>query len=217
MQTLTAEEARLLGVLIEKALTTPDAYPLTINAMTAGCNQKSNRDPVEEYDEGQVFRALNLLRNKGLVDQAPPSPGARSNRYQHKCVELLRWSRGKQAVMAELMLRGPQTLAELRARGSRMTLLTDVAAVTDILGELMQSDPPLVTLIPRGAGQREDRYAHLLCGPVDAEALSRSPARSAPEPLQARSDDASAAQRLDGLERRVEALEARLARLESQT
>ncbi|GIK17128.1 MAG: UPF0502 protein [Planctomycetota bacterium] len=217
MQTLTAEEARLLGVLIEKALTTPEAYPLTINAMTAGCNQKSNRDPVVEYDEGQVFRALNLLRNKGLVDQAPPSPGARSNRYQHKCVELLRWSRGKQAVMAELMLRGPQTVAELRARGSRMTLLADAAAVTEILGELMQADPPQVTLIPRGAGQREDRYAHLLCGPVDAEALSRPPSRSDPEASPSPPESAASTPRFDDLERRIEALEARLARLESQT
>ncbi|GMU37928.1 MAG: DUF480 domain-containing protein [Phycisphaerae bacterium] len=217
MQTLTAEEARLLGVLIEKSLTTPEAYPLTINAMTAGCNQKSNRDPVVEYDEGQVFRALNLLRNKGLVDQAPPSPGARSNRYQHKCVELLRWSRSKQAVMAELMLRGPQTVAELRARGSRMTLLADAAAVTEILSELMQADPPRVTLIPRGAGQREDRYAHLLCGPVDTEMISRSPARSDLEASPSPPEGAGSTPRLDDLERRIEALEARLARLESQT
>ncbi|MCC7291635.1 MAG: YceH family protein [Phycisphaerales bacterium] len=210
-QELTFEQARLLAVLIEKAMTTPEQYPLTVNSLTMGCNQKTNRDPVTEFDEGVVMRALSTLRSKGLADQAPPSPGARSNRYVHKALETLHWDRRQQAVMAELILRGPQTPGELRGHAGRMTSLPDVTAVLAVLGELSAAQSPWVVMLPRSPGRREDRYAHLLCGPVNAAALKESEPASRAMPTAERE---SIGARVERLEHTVEQLAERLARLE---
>ncbi len=213
MDELTFEEARVLAVLMEKAMATPEQYPLTVNSLTLGCNQKSNRDPVVEFDEGVVMRSLSTLRSKGLADQAPPSAGARSNRYVHKALETLHWDRRQQAVLAELILRGPQTPGELRGRVGRMTSLPDVTAVLAVIGELSAAQPPWVVMLPRTPGRRDDQYAHLLCGAVDVAALAESESGAASKAMPAAERETLGA-RVERLEQTVEQLAERLARLE---
>lgn len=169
MSTLTnfsPDELRVLGVMIEKALTTPDQYPMTINALTAGCNQKQNRDPVMELPESVVSRAVRQLELRGVVDQAPPSPGARSVRFRHRTTDVFHWDRREMAIMAELMLRGAQTAGELRTRASRMTPFQDVQSVVNILEGLAGGDPPAVLMMPKEPGRSANRYRHLLAAPV---------------------------------------------------
>jgi uncharacterized protein YceH (UPF0502 family) len=153
-------EARILGSLIEKELTTPEYYPLTLNALTSACNQKSNRDPVMALDEEDLVRGLDRLRTKGLARYS--AEGGRVPKYCHSLGEKL--PPPELAILAELLLRGPQTLGELRGRGERMTRFADLSAAEETLKELQQFDPPLVTLLPRQPGQKEQRYAHLLSG-----------------------------------------------------
>lgn len=160
---LSAAEARVLGSLVEKDLTTPDYYPLTLNALTNACNQKSNRDPVVAFEEADVVRALDSLRHKGLALQAH-GEGSRVPKYRHSLAEKLHLEREEQAVLAELLLRGPQTLGELRTRGERMAPLPSLEEVERVLAELMQRQPPLAVKLPRQPGRKEHRYAHLLCG-----------------------------------------------------
>ena len=160
---LSPAEARVLGALVEKDLTTPDYYPLTLNALTNACNQKSNRDPVVAFEEADVVRALDGLRHKGLAMQAH-GEGSRVPKYRHCLSEKLHLERDEQAVLAELLLRGPQTLGELRTRAERMAPLPSLEDVERILGELMQRRPPLALKLPRQPGRKEHRFAHLLCG-----------------------------------------------------
>ncbi|RJP40671.1 MAG: DUF480 domain-containing protein [Phycisphaerales bacterium] len=230
--TFSAEELRLLGVLIEKSMTTPDGYPLTINAMVAGCNQKQNRDPVVHYDEGTISRALRNLRQKGVVDQAPPSPGARSNRYLHRATEHFGWDRRELAIMTELMLRGPQTPGELRTRAGRMTPFQDVQSVVNILEGLKAGQTRFVEVLPREPGQSANRWRHLIGdgserqpGPhapgsphpagADSAALATQSADAPTPGVQPDGDTAARLaaieSRLDELVRRVDALERRLA------
>lgn len=172
---LNDTEVRVLGCLIEKELTTPEYYPLTLNALTNACNQKSNRDPVLTLEEVEVVRALDSLKFKQLALLS--AEGGRVPKYRHTLVEKLRLDPPELAVLAELLLRGPQTVGELRTRGERMHPFPDLASVEDVLGELMARTPPLVTRLPRQPGRKESRHAHLLSGEPElaTEDLTPSP------------------------------------------
>lgn len=162
MPHLTPDESRVLGVLVEKSLTTPDQYPLTVNAVVNASNQKNNRDPVLAIDETQAFDALEGLRANGLAVRVD-SVGSRTNRYRHDAADVLRVRGGELAVLAELLLRGPQTLGELRGRASRMHPLESLDAVKDMLRALAERPEPLVRDVPPTPGSRAGRYAQLLC------------------------------------------------------
>jgi uncharacterized protein YceH (UPF0502 family) len=168
---LTSDEARVLGVLIEKAMTTPEQYPLSQNGVVNGANQKNNRDPVMSMDENRAFDALEGLRAKGLavrVDQA----GSRVNKYRHQAGETLKARPAELAILAELLLRGPQTLGELRGRASRMQAFESLEAVKNMLGALRERNEPLVEELPPAPGSRAERYAQLLY-PEDEASISR--------------------------------------------
>ena len=190
---LNAEEARVLGVLMEKRRTTPDNYPLTLNSLVQGCNQKSSRAPVMRLEAGQVGHVINLLRDRNLVYAELSS---RAERYGHKLAGALELDQQEQALMCMLMLRGPQTPGELRSHSARLAEFADLAAVQDALDLLMAREPPLVKRLPRESGRREERFAHLLCGDVEVEA---APAGMVP------AEDA-----------RIEALEQELGRLRAE-
>ena len=192
-------EARILGALVEKQATTPEAYPLTANAVQLACNQKTNREPVLELEQGEVGHALRALEQRGLVRSVH---GARAQRYEHRFAQAYSLTLKQQALLALLLLRGPQTAAELLARSERLQAFDGVDEVRDTLERLQQRD--LATCLGRAAGQREDRYMHLLCGPVDVASL----------PVPASSPRAAGAD--STLEARVRVLEDRLARLERQ-
>ncbi len=207
---LSAAEARVLGSLVEKDLTTPDYYPLTLNALTNACNQKSNRDPVVAFEEADVVRALDGLRHKGLAMQAH-GEGSRVPKYRHSLGEKLHLERDEQAVLAELLLRGPQTLGELRTRAERMAPLPTLEEVERILGELAGRTPCLAIKLPRQPGRKEHRYAHLLCGaPVlDLEESLPSPEAAT---LQMRAEN----ERLASLEAEVAALRDEMVQLRGE-
>lgn len=158
---LTADEARVIGVLIEKAQTTPDAYPLTINAVVNGANQKNNRDPVTNIDDQAVLSALIGLRNKGLVVQQD-GPGQRSPKFRHQFKEGLNVNSPEMVVLAELLLRGPQTQGELRGRASRMHPLESLDMVKNVLQQLMTRPEPLVKEVAPAPGSRAERFVQLL-------------------------------------------------------
>ncbi len=204
-------DARVLACLIEKSITTPDYYPLTLNALTAACNQKSNRDPVMALAEADVVRGLDRVRDMGLASVVSLA-GSRMPRYRHRLTEQITLSEPQVAILCELMLRGPQTLGELRTRAGRMAELPDRDTVSDALEALgeQETGEALVTVMPSRPGQREERYAHLLCGPPlesDAPAIVEEPARRV-----VRAED----ERLAALEERTARLEDELARLNAQ-
>lgn len=155
-------ERRVLGVLMEKAFTSAEGYPMTVNSVTVGCNQKSNRDPVMELDEDTVWDALSRLKDRGLVMRILPPPGSRADKFKHLVADKWGWQSQQRAVMTELLLRGAQTPGELRTRCERMTAFTDLDAVMQTLESLMSWQPPLVAALPRAAGQSATRYTHLL-------------------------------------------------------
>jgi len=163
--TLDPTEARVLGCLAEKELATPEYYPLTLNALTNACNQKSNRDPVMSLDEAQVQAALDSLRKKQLAMVS--SEGVRTSRFAHNLRGVLHLDVDEIALMCELLLRGPQTVGELRTRADRMHPFTDLATVEAALQELADRTPPLVTQLPRQPGRKESRYSELLSEPGD--------------------------------------------------
>ncbi len=196
-------EQRVLGVLLEKSLAHPGSYPLTLNAVLLGANQKQNRDPVVEYAESDVSRALHSLQLKGLVKQAAPAMGARANRFQHHVVEALHWDQREQAVMAELLLRGRQTPGELRTHASRMTPLQDMDSVSAILKGLAAVDPPFVVELPREPGRSANRWQHRLS---DDQIV----AESAPAETRGNPGDIEGS---TGLEQRVALLEEKVAEL----
>jgi uncharacterized protein YceH (UPF0502 family) len=177
---LDAEQVRVLGSLLEKEVTTPEYYPLSLNALLNACNQKSNRDPVVHFDEQIVERALYTLRDTGLLLNVTGA-GSRVPKFGHRLSEKLNLGRRELAIICELMLRGPQTVGELRTRAERMHRFDDLAEVESVLDRM----PELVTKLPRRPGEKEVRYAHLLSGPppaaVDTGELiadSAPPARS---------------------------------------
>jgi uncharacterized protein len=162
-------EVRVLGSLIEKELTTPEYYPLSLNALVTACNQKSNRDPVLALDEGEVSGALESLRFKQFALQS--GTGGRVAKYRHALVEKFRFSPAELALLCELLVRGAQTVGELRTRAERMHSFTDLAEVESALEELMGRTPPVVARLPRQPGRKEPRYCQLLSGEPDLAAL----------------------------------------------
>jgi uncharacterized protein YceH (UPF0502 family) len=161
MVQLTPAESRVVGVLIEKALTTPDQYPLSLNALVAGCNQKNNRDPVLTMTEDEAYDATESLRGKQLVVRVDVA-NSRVHRYKQTVGETLRARTGEVAILAELLLRGPQTLGELRGRASRMHPLESLDVVKDMLRALMERPEPFVKEIPAAPGSRAERFVQLL-------------------------------------------------------
>ena len=161
MRQLTAIEARVLGVLVEKQATVPDTYPLSLNALTAGCNQKTARDPVMAVSDADALQALDSLRAANLVVE---SSGSRVSRYEHNLPRAWALPGASVALLAVLMLRGAQTAAELRANCERLHRFADISAVEGFLDELQAKTPPCVRKLPRAPGAREARWAHLLCG-----------------------------------------------------
>ena len=197
---LDQDEARLLGCLVEKEATTPDQYPLTVNAARSAANQKTAREPVLSLDAGAVHHALRQLERKGLARQVFSS---RAERYEHRADAFFSVSKPQLTLLGLLLLRGPQTLHELLARGERMHAFADVDDVRHHLDRLRQRDPALVVLVPRAPGQREDRFAHLLCGEVMAPPAATGSADS----------DAVRPVARDAMEARIEALEQEVATL----
>ena len=171
---LTPVEARVLGALVEKEVTTPEYYPLSINALINACNQRSNREPVMDLDEEAVRQALHGLEDDGLAGRARSADG-RVTKYEHWLGEAYNFSRPETALMCVLLLRGPQTPGELRGRTERMHRFEEISDVLAGLQKLMERETPLAMMLPRQPGTKESRYAHLLSGPVDA-AMAAQPA-----------------------------------------
>ncbi|WAT15058.1 YceH family protein [Xanthomonas fragariae] len=198
---LDTAQARVLGCLIEKEATTPDAYPLTVNATQVTANQKTAREPVLNLETGVVHHALRQLETMGLVRQQFSS---RAERYEHRLGSMLDLTRQQVALIGLLLLRGPQTLGELYARSERLARFNDADDVRHHLDRLIQRT--LAVQLPRASSQREERYAHLLSGELDMEALQAAAARAAPSARN--SADSSE------LEARVQSLEATVAELQ---
>lgn len=197
---LTDIEARVLGCLMEKQLTTPDVYPLTLNSLVTACNQKTSREPVMNLTNGEVQGTLNHLRDRELVDI---EYGSRADKYDQKLTRKLHFDKADQAVFCLLLLRGPQTINELLSRSNRMYAFDSANDVKDLTERHLAKLNPLLMQIPAQAGQREDRYMHLLCGEPDLSALAMAKPRAS-----SASDD-----RISALEARVEALEKKLEEL----
>jgi uncharacterized protein YceH (UPF0502 family) len=176
---LNEAEARVLGSLVEKQLTTPEYYPLTLNALTAACNQKSNRDPVMSLDDTSILAAIDSLRDKNLVYLFYGS-SSRAVKYKHMLPGVFELEAPAVAVMTLLLLRGPQTVGELRGRSDRLYEFGALQEVQEALDDLARRDEPLVVKLERQPGQKEARYAHLLSGPVEQVAVSEAHRTSVP-------------------------------------
>jgi uncharacterized protein YceH (UPF0502 family) len=203
---LNPVQARVLATLMEKARTVPDSYPLSLNALRGGCNQKSSRDPVMELDEAEVQQALDDLLRQSLVT---PVSGNRTQRWEHNFPRGVGVPEQSAVLLSLLLLRGPQTAAELRLNAERWHRFADISSVEAFLDELQERSEekggPLVVLLPRAPGAREPRWASLLSGPIDLSAL----------PVASSSPGARAAAG-SGAEQRIAALEARVEQLEAQ-
>jgi len=201
---LRPDECRVLGVLVEKAHTTASQYPMSLNAVVTGCSQKSNRNPVVQFDDDRAVRALESLRDKGLVTFAD-TLNSRVMKYKHNGREALEVGTNELVILTELMLRGPQTVGEIRGRASRMHPLGSLEEAGNVLRYMMDRDEPLVQRVAPAPGSRAPRYAQLLCPdlhPLDA-APTAAPA-AAPEPAPPADP---------GLTDRIDRLEAQLADL----
>ncbi len=204
---LSALEARIIGCLIEKEITTPDQYPLSLNALTNACNQKTNREPVLELTEIAVQQAVDALMKKYLVSDKSAGYGGRVTKYKHRFCNTefgsLKFSKQELGIICVLLLRGPQTPGELRSRTHRLCDFTDAASVDSALKGLMErGDGPFITSLPRAAGARESRYAHLFSGLIE----------SAPEAIETEEPAAAAV----SLSERVAHLEELVAELRSE-
>jgi uncharacterized protein len=162
---LSPVEARVLGSLVEKEITTPEYYPLSLNALANACNQKNNREPVMNLDEDQIRQALHGLEDDGLAGAARGTE-SRVSKYEHRMQEVFNFTRGEIAVVCVLLLRGPQTPGELRGRTERLHPFEELSDVQATLQRLMQREPPMVKVLPRQPGTKEARYTHLLSGDV---------------------------------------------------
>ncbi|WP_298825074.1 YceH family protein [uncultured Piscinibacter sp.] len=204
MRPLSLLEARVLGVLVEKAHTVPDSYPLSLNSLTLGCNQKTARDPVLNATESEVQGAVDALRALSLVFE---TSGSRVARYEHNMGRAMGLPSQSVALLSVLMLRGPQTSSELRANCDRLHRFADVSSVEAFLDELAarpdEKGGPLALRLPRAPGAREPRWTHLLCGPVDVSTL----------PVAAGAEEFVAAGEIAALKARQDALQAELAEL----
>jgi uncharacterized protein len=201
---LTPSEARVLGALIEKEVTTPDYYPLSLNALINACNQRSNREPVMDLDEEAVRQALHGLEDMKLAGRARGADG-RVAKYEHWLGEVFNFSRAETALVCVLLLRGPQTPGELRGRTERLHRFEEIGEVIAGLQKLMEREPSLVAVLPRQPGTKESRYAHLLSGPVEAVHAAAS------ESIMQRDADADA-----GHEERITQLESTVAGLRQE-
>jgi len=201
-------EVRVLGCLVEKDLATPEYYPLTLNALTNACNQKSNRSPVMLLENTDVVRALDSLRQKQMAHQS--AEGVRSAKYCHNLEGVLGLDPEELAIIAELLLRGPQTVGELRNRAERMYPVGDLHAVEELLQNLMEREEPLLMRLPRQPGRKEQRFAHLLAGTPDIDETSSLPAEPARLQVAAEND------RITKLEEEVVALRTELDEVRSQ-
>ena len=203
IMTLTPTETRVLGTLMEKARTVPDSYPLTLNTLLLGCNQKSSREPLMELTEADVASALDTLKPAGLVRE---TSGGRTTRYEHNFQRALGLPEQSAVLLGLLMLRGPQTAGELRLNTERWYRFADISSVEGFLEDLLErageKGGPLVTRLARAPGAREQRWAHLLCGPVDAS-------HAAGDPSPTLANDHAAGSSLQ----RIERLEAEVAQL----
>lgn len=209
---LTDVEVRILGSLAEKAVTTPESYPLSLNALLAACNQTTNREPVMRLDEGSATHAIIALRRGGLLRQIQPV-GSRVTKFEHLLAEVLELDPRELAVLGVLMLRGPQTAGELHARTARLASFGDIADLEGVLEALIaRESQPLVARLPRRPGQKEVRYAHLLAG-EPAQAAAPGTADEIPLPARGAEVDDS---RVAALERTVEALRAEVAALRAE-
>jgi len=211
---LTEIETRVLGALIEKDITTPDYYPLSLNALVNACNQKNNRDPVMTLDESSVRDALASLQEKRM---AGPASGAdsRVTKFEHRLQEVFNFDRREIAIVCVLLLRGPQTPGELRSRTDRMYHFEALEDVVSTLDRLAQREPPLARVLPRQPGTKESRYMHLFSGepPIAEEAQTSTVAR-APSPASAGAN--STADRLATLEAEVSTLRNELSEVQQQ-
>lgn len=206
METLHPTEVRVLGCLMEKDLTTPEYYPLTLNALINACNQKSSRDPVVHYDEATVMQALALLREKNLVTRLSGA-GHRVEKYGHRIGDLFNLGRRETALLCVLMLRGPQTVGELRGRTERMHAFSDLAEVEHVLDSLASAEPdPFVAPLARG------RWTHLWSGMPDEDAEAQSGTASYAAPATRSALEA----RVEQLEQDIAELRERLDRFEQQ-
>jgi len=208
---LNPVEARVLGALVEKQITTPNYYPLTLASLSAACNQKSNRNPVTDLDEKEVARAILTLREKHLVWETAAA-GARAMKYSHNLAQHFTFSDQQLAVVCELILRGPQTGGELRTHCERMYSLGDSEQTDSILQSLVEyPDTPLAVKLPREPGRRENRYAQLLCGEpeISTEPVAIKPAAAVLEVL-------AENERIAALETEVEQLRSEVAELNRQ-
>lgn len=202
-QTLTEVEARIVGALVEKQLTTPEYYPLTLNALIAACNQKSNREPVVSYDERTVESALENLRDRNLVYVFYGST-SRVPKYKHMLPGVYELEPSEVAVVCVLMLRGAQTIGEIRGRTERLYDFHDLNDVQETLDALIKRDEPLIARLERAPGQKEARFAHLLCGEEHLAIMAEAAARPA-------SSGHAGGERLEKLEQEVESLKTELA------
>ena len=206
---LSEVEARVLGALLEKQITTPEYYPLSLNALINACNQKSNRDPFMHVDESAVRDALSELQYKEMAGLGTTSD-SRVAKYEHRLQEVFNFTRHEAAIFCELLLRGPQTPGELRSRAERMQHFDDLSVVQNTLQKLMQREPPLVKVLPRQSGMKEARYTQLLTAePVAPTADVRE--NSVP-----RASESPAGARLAALEQAVKGLKNELSELRQQ-
>ena len=210
MEILNPVEVRVLGSLIEKQITTPEYYPLSLNALTNACNQISNRDPVVSFDEKTVVRALESLREKQLAWMVTGS--GRVPKYEHRLTEALSLAEQEVAVLCVLMLRGPQTAGEIRSRTGRLYEFQELSEVELTLEALMTTEPqPLVVKLPRQAGMKESRHAHLLSGEVRVEEQEPAPRLEAAA-LEVRAEN----ERIARLEENLESLRQEFTELKQQ-
>ena len=206
---LTAIEVRVLGALMEKQLTTPDAYPLTLNSLVLACNQKTSREPASNYEPGEVQRCVSDMQDRKLVDV---DYGSRAARYGQRLTRVIGVDKATQALLNIMMLRGPQTLAELLTRSQRMFEFGNLQGLEEKMQQLCAKTSPVVVHIPRMSGQREDRYMHLLSGKPDLAAI----AAMANAPVTRATTAAVEDERLPALQQKVESLEGLVMRLQQQ-
>lgn len=189
-----AVEARIVACLMEKQLTTPNNYPLSMNSLMLACNQKSNRVPVMNLTEGELGHAVNQLEDRGLVGV---DYGGRATHVTHRVMTAFEINRKQQAVLAVLMVREPLTLNDIKTKTGRMEDFSGVDDVNDTVESLINRDDPLVVRLPKGPGRREDRFTHLLCGEVEIEEIV----------MPVKSQTSTQASRIESLEQRIEQLE----------
>jgi uncharacterized protein YceH (UPF0502 family) len=205
---LNEVEGRVLGALLEKEITTPEYYPLSLNSLVNACNQKSNRDPLMHLEEDTIRAALRVLQDNSLV-RSVSAADSRVTKYEHRLQDAFNFDRREAAIMCELLLRGPQTPGELRSRAERMHHFDELGEVQSTLQRLMSREPALVTVLARQPGTKESRYAHLLSGEMDTPASAA--AHDSPAPVTAGNKD-----RIAQLESEQAELRAEVADLKQQ-